>query len=460
MTKKYDALAEDVIRLIGGKENVSHFTHCVTRLRFNVKDKGLVKRDEIKVLSGVLGTQWAGDQFQIIIGQTVSDVYDTICRKTGLAKQESISENLDVGKKKFTFMSLIEVVSGCIVPVLPITLGVGLLKALLIILSMFHILDSSGSTYYVLNFVADAGFYFLPVFVGNAAAKKFGGSQSLGMLMGAMLLSPSFVTKVSAGEALSIFGLPIHATSYGSSFFSVILIVFVMSKLEQVLKKYVPKTVSSIVVPLGVLLVMTPLGFVVLGPLGSYIGIYLSKAIIWLYETVGFIGVALLAAIRPLLVMTGMHTAFTPYLLQSLSSLGYEAFYAPATFIANMNQGAACLGVALKTKNGQLRSDALSSGIAAYIGGVTEPAMYAVNLRYKTPMAAAMIGSLVAGIYVGIMKVGMYVLSTGSIFGIAAYISENPMNLVHMAIGLVIGTVVTAVLSFIMYKDDVAQKEV
>lgn len=459
MAKNYEALANNIIKLVGGKENVSYFTHCVTRLRFNVKDKGLVKAEEIKALSGVLGTQWAGDQFQVIIGQEVSDVYDTICRIAGLAKQAGVNENLDGGKKKFTFTTLVEAITGCITPVLPVLLGVGLLKAVLIILSMCHILDSNGSTYYVLNFVADAGFYFLPVYVGNAAAKKFGGNPALGMLMGAMLLSPSFISKVSANEALTIFGLPIYATSYGSTFFSVILIVFVMSKLEEVLKKYVPKAVASIVVPLGIILIMAPLGFVVLAPIGSYIGIYLSKAMVWLYETVGFVGVAVIAAIRPVLVMTGMHTAFTPYMIQTLSSMGYEAFYAPATFIANMNQGAACLGVALKTKNNQIRSDSISSSLAAYVGGVTEPAMYSINFKYKTPMIASMIGSAVAGLYVGIMNVRMYVISTGSIFGIAAYIAENPMNIVHMAIGLVIGTVVTAALSFILYKEAPVEKE-
>lgn len=459
MAKNYETLANSIIQLVGGRENVSYFTHCVTRLRFNVKDKGLVSEQKIKALSGVLGTQWAGDQFQVIIGQEVSDVYDMICQEAGFAKQAGMKENLDGEKKKFTFMTLIEAITGCITPVLPVLLGVGLLKALLIILSMCHILDSAGSTYYVLNFIADAGFYFLPVYVGNAAAKKFGGNPALGMLMGAMLLSPSFTAKVSANEALSIFGLPIYAASYGSSFFSVILIVFVMSKLEKVLKKYVPKAVSSIVVPLVVILVMAPLGFVVLAPIGNYVGVYLAKAVVWLYDTVGFVGVAVIAVIRPIMVMTGMHTAFTPYVIQSLSSLGYEAFYAPATFIANMNQGAACLGVALKTKNSQIRSDAISSSLAAYVGGVTEPAMYSINFKYKAPMIAAMIGGAVGGLYVGIMHVKMYVISTGSIFGIAAYISEDPMNVVNMAIGLVIGTVVTAVLSFILYKDVPMEKE-
>ena len=458
--KNYDQMAAEIIEKVGGKDNISLCFHCITRLRFNVKDMSLIETEEIKKIPGVLDAQVVGDQFQVIIGQDVAKVYDVVCTVADIAKQEAVNENLDNGaKKKFTFMTLIDAITGCIVPVLPIMLGVGLLKAVLIILSMLHILDNTGSTYAVLSFVADAGFYFMPVYVGSTAAKKFGGNPALGMLMGAMLLSPTFIAKVGAGEAMTIFGLPIYNASYANSFFSTIIIVFVMSQIEKVLKKYVPQMVSSIVVPLGVILIMTPLNFVVLGPLGSYIGIYLSKAVILLYETIGFVGVALLAAIRPILVMTGMHTAFTPYLLQSLSSLGYEAFYSPASFIANMNQGAACLGVALKSKNSSVRSTALSSGITAYIGGVTEPAMYAINLKYKTPMIASMIGSAVGGLYAGLMHVGMYSLSTGSILGIVAYVSDNPMNLVHMAIGLGIGTVVTVALSFIMYKDDPAEME-
>lgn len=459
MAKNYDALADSVIELVGGAKNVSYFTHCITRLRFNVKDRALVKENEIKALDGVLGAQVVGDQFQVIIGQDVGKVYDLICKNTGLAKQKTINENLDGGaKKKFTFMTIIEGITGCIIPVLPILMGVGLLRAILVILSMLHILENTSSTYMILNLVADAGFYFMPIFVGSEAAKKFGGSPALGMLMGAMLISPTFISKVAAGEAMTIFGLPVYNGSYANSFFSTIIIVFVMSKLEKVLRKVVPQMVSSIVVPLCIILIMTPLNFVVLAPIGSYIGIYLSAAMIWLYETVGFLGIAVLATLRPFLVMLGMHTAFTPYLLQAIS-VGPEFFYSPGTFIANLNQGAACLGVALKTKNSEIRSTALSSCLTVYLGGVTEPAMYAINLQYKTPMIAAMIGSAIGGIYVGIMHVGMYVLSTGSIFGIVAYISENPMNLIHMIIGLGIGTVVTVVLTFITYKDESTKRE-
>lgn len=455
--EKYQDLIDHVMDYVGGKENVTFFTHCITRLRFNVKDKSLVQTENIEKLSNILGCQWQNDQLQIVVGQKVDAVYQKLCQKYGLNIEEKIDENLDtaVNRRKFSPAVIIDGITGCIIPLLPILLGVGLIKVVLLIATMCGILETADSTYIVLNFAADAGFYFLPVFVGATAAKKFNTSQALGMLVGAMLIHPTFISSVASGTPLSIFGLPIYSATYTSSFFSAMLAVFVLSYVEKFFKKISPEFLSAIIVPLGTMIVMIPLTFCLVAPLGSFIGVYLSKAIIWLYNTTGFLGVAVFASIRPFLVMTGMHTAFTPYLLNSLATVGYEPFYSVGAFIANLDQGASCLGVAVKTKDKNIRSTAFTSAITALIGGITEPAMYGINLKYKTPMIAATIGSFAGAAYAGIMHVYMWTFAaSGGIFGITAYISEDPMSLINMIIGVAIGLIVTFVLTIILYKEE------
>ncbi len=396
---KYEELADRIPELIGGMSNVSTFTHCVTRLRFNIKDKSLVNLDEVKKLPGAVGAQWSGDQLQVIIGQSVEDAYNLICEKTGTARQAAVDENLDDGpkeKKKFSINTIFDAISGCIVPCIPVLIGGGFLKIIALIMGMVG-LESTG-TYAVLSFVGDAAFYFLPVFVGAFTAKKFGGNLALGMMVGAMFIHPDFISAISAGTSLNVYGIHIYAASYGSTIFPAFLTVLVMCPIQKFFGKHSPDAIRSITEPLLTLLVIIPIGLCLTGPIGSFIGTYISMAIVWLYNTTGFFGVALFACIYPLLVMTGMHSAMAPYLLQSLADLGWEGIVMTGGIISNIDEGVASLAVAVKTKHDKnLRSTASASAITAIVGGVTEPAMFGVNLALKTPLYGAMIGSFIGG---------------------------------------------------------------
>lgn len=231
--ERFEDLANSIIELLGGKENIVFFTHCVTRLRFNVKDKGIVREKEIENVQGVLGCQWSGEQYQVIIGQAVGDAYDLICEKTGLAQQKVVNENLDQPKKKLGFNLIMDTISGCITPCIPVLIGAGMVKIIVLLCEMCGILTVGSSTHTVLTFVGDAGFYFLPVMIGGFTAKKFGGNTALGMMMGAMFLHPTLISSVADGTALSIFGLPIYATSYASSIFPAMLTVIVMCYVQK-----------------------------------------------------------------------------------------------------------------------------------------------------------------------------------------------------------------------------------
>ena len=361
-------------------------------------------------------------------------------------------------KKKLTVggvvSSVLDAISGCLTPAIPLLIGCGMIKVILMILEAAGLVAAESTTYTLLSAVGDAGFYFLPVIVGANAAKKFGANTGLGMVIGAMLIYPTFVNGVSAGTVFTIFGLPVYGASYTSTIFPVILCVWVMAPIEKFFAKHSPDSLRSIIEPLCTLIVMVPLSFCLLAPAGAFLGTYVSEFMLWLYDAIGFIGVALLAALMPFIIMTGMHSAFVPYLLQMFSTVGTESIFYPALVISNIDQGAAALAVALKTKNKDVRSTSLSCAVTAMAAGVTEPAMYGVNLKYKTPMWGAMIGSAVGGLVAGLMKVSIYAFAGVSSFvALPLFMGETASNLIWMCIAVVIGIIVTFVMTLILYKE-------
>lgn len=452
---KYKELSEKIIDLIGGKDNVSFFTHCITRLRFNIKDRGLVQLPEIEKLPGVIGAQWSGEQLQIIIGQSVGDVYRKICEEHGFTQEDEVAADIEEKKAwsvKGVISGMLDGIVGSITPIIPMMIGAGILKAVAMIVNIAGILPTDSSTYQVLMWVGDGFIYFLPVFLGATAARKFGINQGLGMLMGAVLIHPNFIAAVTEGTKMTIFGLPIYMTNYANSVIPVIMSVYLMSKLERVFNKYCPDLFKSFLVPTLTIAIMLPIMLVIIAPLGFYIGTYVTAGIIWLYEAIGFLGVSVLAALFPLLVMTGMHTTMTSYWIPAISTLGFEPFYLPANFVSNMTQAAACFGVALKTKDKNVKSTAFSCALTALIGGVTEPALFGITLKYKKPLYAAMIGNLVGGLIIGLTKVVCYVIpGSGGIFGFVTFFSnEHASNFVWFMISIVVSMVITFVLTLIL----------
>lgn len=456
--KKFEAIAEQLPGMLGGKGNISYYSHCITRLRFSVKDKGLIKVEEIAKVPGVMGAQWSGDQLQIIIGAHVEDVYNLLADTMGLEKQAAVDEKVegDVVKKKFTVAAFMDAITGCIAPIIPVMIACGMLKAVLQILTYTGAMAADGSTYAVLSSVGDVGFYFLPVIIGYTAAKKFGSNVFIGMALGACLIHPNFSALINAGDPITLFGLPVYSGWYPSSIFPMIVTMACCAPIERFFTKIIPASLRYVLVPTLTLIVVAPLELIVLAPFGAYVGAYLAAAIVWLYETTGFIGCAVLAAIYPLIIMTGMHTASSPYIFTALGTLGYEPLILPTMHIANYNQIAACLAVALKTKDGTLKQSAYSCAITALIGGVTEPALFGVTIPLKTPLYGCMIGGLVGGAVIGLKKVVVYTLpGAGTIFGLPAYIGGGNMNnIMWMGVCIAIGMLTTFIATLILYKPE------
>ena len=249
--------------------------------------------------------------------------------------------------------------------------------------------------------------------------------------------------------------------SYSSTIFPIILCCAVMAPIEKFVAKHSPAILRSVLEPLVTIVIMIPLAYCVLGPIGSFLGTYLSTFVLWLYNTLGFVGVALFAAVMPFVIMTGMHGAFVPYLMQMLTvSPLYEPIFFPALIISNIDQGIAALAVACKTKDTTIKSTGFSTAVTAVVAGVTEPAMYAINLKYKTPMYGAMIGSAIGGCVAGLLKTAIYAFAgASSVIALPLFVSaDKPNNLLYMIISVLVGVVATFVATWILYKPETTEK--
>ena len=463
----WNKTAEAIIENLGGVENITNLSHCITRLRFTLKDDSKANVQAIKNIDGVLGYNLQGTQHQVIIGPAVENAFQAVTKLVGdkvnvtkemVDAEKADAEALENAKgKKWGVKPAIDALTAILSPIIPAYCAAGMLKVVLLMLTSFHLATGEEGAYVFLNMVGDVAFYFLPIMIGAFSAKKFGANPALGMVIGGILLYPSFAAGVGAGVSYNFLGIPVYGVTYSSTIFPIILCCAVMAPIEKFVAKHSPEILRSVLEPLVTIIIMIPLALCLLGPVGSYLGQYLSAFVLWVYNTIGFVGVALFAAIMPFVVMTGMHGAFVPYLMQMLTvSPLYEPIFFPALIISNINQGISALAVAVKTKDKNLKSTGLSTGVTAVVAGVTEPAMYAVNLKLKTPMYGAMVGSAIGGLVAGILKTAIYAFAgASSVIALPLFISaDKPNNFLFMVIAVIVGAVATFVATWFLYKDE------
>lgn len=447
----YKAMAEGILSHMGGIENISFMTNCATRLRLNLKDDAKADLNGVKSVPGVVGAVKKGGVYQIIIGTDVLHVLNEIRKMGPVGTEDGHHEH-----KENLINRAMSVTSGIFTPLIPALIAGGMLKALLTLLLFFRLVDSSSQTYYMINFIADAAFTFLPVLVAFSTAQKLKCNPYIAAVIGAALLHPNFTALVAAGEPVSFFGLPVTLVNYGSSVIPSILAILLMSYVEPLADRISPKPIKFLSKPLITILVVAPVTFIVLGPLGYTIGTALAAGANYLNENVSWLVPTLMGAFMPLLVMTGMHWSFAPVIIQSYATYGAEAIMGPGSFVSNICQGAASLAVALKTKNREMRQIATSAGITALLG-VTEPAMFGVTLKLKKPLYAVMLGGACGGLYAGLNGVVRYTSGTPGLASFAVFIGENPMNIVHAFISVGIGFVITFILTWVFgFEDETA----
>ncbi len=451
----YQELGDKILTLVGGKENVSGLTHCATRLRFNLKDEGKAQTDALKKTPGVLGVVVSGGQYQIIIGNDVNHVYKPIAEKCSLSQNSDAKK--EEGEKKRIGARLIDTITGIFTPVLPAITAAGMLKAVLSLLVAFSLVDTEASTYQVINFMADAAFYFLPILLANSAAKKFGCNPYLAMMLGGILLHPNFINMVTAsqesGEAIKLFFIPIYNASYSSSVIPIILMVWFMSLVEPIADRISPKPVKFFTKPLITALVAGAVGLAVLGPIGYIIANWIATGVTLLNTYVSWLVPLILGGVFPLLVMTGTHYGIIPIGINNRMTTGFDTIVYPANLASNIAQGAATFAVAVKTKKSDIRQLASSAGITA-VCGITEPALYGVNMRFKTPLISACIGGAAGGLFMGIFTVKNYGGGSPGLMTLPGYIGGDSLrDLMLACIGAAIAFVIAFIISFILYKD-------
>lgn len=449
----YQELSKKVLELVGGKDNIVSLTHCATRLRFNLKDENIAKTDELKNTKGVMGVVKSGGQYQVIIGSDVASVYKPIIEIIGLGDDKKVE-----GEKKSLGATLIDTITGIFTPVLPAITAAGMLKAVLALCMAFKWVDSSNQVYQIINFMADAAFYFLPLLLANSAAKKFGCNPYLAMMIGGILLHPNFVSMVTTsketGEAIKFLFLPIYNASYSSSVVPIILSVWVMSYIERFADKISPKMIKVFTVPLITIMASGIMALVILGPIGFHI----SNLIVGIVKTLDTIAPWLvpvaIGGLMPLLVMTGTHYGIIPIGANNIMTLGYDAMIGPGNLVSNIAQGGAALGVAVKSKKSDIKEIGYSSGITA-VCGITEPALYGINMRYKTSLYSAMIGGAIGGFVIGVLRVRRYANGSPGLMTLPVYIGEAGMkNFLYACLGAFIAFVISFVVSYILYKED------
>lgn len=458
----YNQLAKIILDLVGGKENVSGLTHCATRLRFNLKDESKAQTNELKNTKGVMGVVSSGGQYQVIIGSDVASVYKPITSLCNISDTKSSNDNKEEDNRGLG-SKFIDTISGIFTPILPAITAAGMLKAVLSLLVAFHIVSNTDQSYQIINFMADAAFYFLPILLANSAAKKFGCNQYLAMMLGGTLLHPTFVSMVTTaketGQAIKLGFLPVYSASYSSSVIPIILIIWFMSYIEPIADKISPKAIKFFTKPLITALVVGIVGLVVLGPIGYIIANFIAAAITALEAYCPWLVPTLIGGLFPLLVMTGTHYGIIPIGINNRMTLGYDTIIYPANLASNIAQGAATLAVGIKSKVSEIKQLASSAGITA-VCGITEPALYGVNMRFKTPLYAAVAGGAAGGLFMGIFRVKNYSGGSPGLMTLPSYIGGDSLrDLGFACVGAVIAFVVSFVISFILYRDPVEQSE-
>lgn len=460
-TNKYQQLADQIVPLIGGKDNLVSFVHCATRLRFNVKDKSRPEIEKIKNLPGVVGTNWAGDQLQLIIGQTVGDAYSLICEVNDIkAASAPVDEAPAVNKSwKDRFNDVLQYISGSLIACMAPMMAGAWVIILLTILSTLNLINTESTTYQILNIMGNAFFAFMPIAIANAAAKRLKTDPYMAMSIAMIMVSPDLAALFATGEPVSFLGMPVMAATYTNTVFPVLLMVPVLKVVYDFFGKHSPSLLKIFLQPFLTLLVVAPISLLVTGPLGALLGNYLAAGIDAVYNFAPWLAAGLLGAAFPFIVMTGMHYALIPLCTTYFMTYGYDPLIMVVMFLSNMAEGSAALGVALKSKDENIKSTALSAGVSGIVAGITEPALYGINLRFKLPLLSVCLGTGLACMLCGFTSTGCYMGGT-NIMGILGFVSPtNPNNFIIGCIAFAIVLIVPFVMSYLTYNRKVNEPQ-
>lgn len=450
---KYEKLAREIVKNVGGKDNIISLVHCVTRLRFKLRDEGKANDEAVKSMDGVVTLMKSGGQYQIVIGNHVPDVFADVCEvaniKSNSVGQKESKEKRSVGAVIMDYMSAI------ITPTMGVLCASGILKGLLTILLMTGLLGAEDGLYMLLNAAGDALLYFFPIYLGYNAAAKMNMTPFLGATIGAALVYPT----IQNVEGMTVFGLDVSGVSYTSSVIPIILIIFVAAPIEKFLKKVIPDVVKTFVVPMLVLMICVPLGYCIIGPAANYLSSLIGMGIAAVYGFSPILCGILAGALWQVLVVFGIHMGLLMFVMVDLLA-GNPSGVMAMLSVVSFSQLAAVFVIWLKTKDTKLKNVAFPAWISA-IFGVTEPAIYGITLPRIKIFIISCIGGAIGGAYAGITNVMQYQMAGLGIFGIPGMLNQDAGigNMVNFLIAIAISMAFSGIATFMVYKDDTASDE-
>lgn len=465
MAQDFKKLASSVVDAVGGVGNVTNLTHCMTRLRFILKDEAKASDETVKNIPGVMGLVKQGGQYQIIIGNNVAAAYKEILA-LGVDGGATVDAS-EQPKQKWTLkrfgMTILDAIIGTMTPLIPAIIGGSMVKLLAMLLLMTGVVGETNSTYVLLNTIGDAAFFFLPILVAVSASKKFGTNTYLAVAIAGLMVHPVFMdlmAKAAEGQAVTLAMLPITSVKYTYTIIPAIVMSWLLRYIEAGVDRITPLVTKNFLKPMLILLVGAVIAISIVGPAGVWLGNGISAVVYGIHGKLGWLAVAIVGAIWPLLVMTGMHRVFTPTIVTTIAETGSEAMVMPSEIGANMSLGGVSLAVAFKTKNRELRQTALAAASSALIAGITEPALYGVAIRLKRPMIASVITGFIAGAVAGLAGLASHSMAAPGLFTSVQFIDkDNPTSILWIAAVMAISVVVSFALTLILGFEDIPVEE-
>lgn len=456
----FKTMASSILSGIGGKENVSQVVHCATRLRFTLKDDTKADTDAIKKIKGVLSVVNAGGQYQIVIGPDVPQVYQEVLSLGGFEASAPIDDpDAEKADNRSRLSKILEGIASIFQPIIPAITGAGLLKAIMALLSALGWLKNGTQTYTILNTMADAAFYFMPILLAASCARKFKCNQGTAMALAGILVYPAFIELLKGADAVKFLEIiPITKATYTSSVIPIILGVWFMAQVEHFMQKISPRAIKFFSVPLVSLFVGGTVMIAVLGPIGAWVSDLIKMFFEWLNSVAPWIVPTIVGIVTPLLVMTGTHYGLIPIGTNNLATVKWDTVVGPGMLVSNVAQGAAGLAMGIRSKNPDTKQQASSAGLTGVLG-ITEPVLYGVNLKYTFPLYAAMIGGGIGGLFLGITRTARFAAGSPGLLVLPAYIPTEETkalgytmsNLVYAVIGVVIAMAISFIACWIMF---------
>ncbi|KOC91915.1 PTS cellobiose/arbutin/salicin transporter subunit IIBC [Winslowiella iniecta] len=459
MSKNFEAVSRSIVDALGGAGNIEAVTHCMTRLRFVLIDASAVDSARLKSISAVMGVVQNENQCQVIIGNTVSQAWAEVMKLLPSGAPASPAAATPV-KNKLTLKrigaGILDALIGTMSPLIPAIIGGSMVKLLAMILEMSGVMEKGASTLVILNVIGDGAFFFLPVMVAASAAVKFKTNMSLAIAIAGVLVHPNFIdlmAKAAQGQPVEFIGFSVTAVKYTYTVIPALCMTWLLSYIERWVDRITPAVTKNFLKPMLIVLIAAPVAIVLIGPLGIWIGSGISALVYTIHSYLGWLSVAIMGAIWPLLVMTGMHRVFTPTIIQTIAETGKEGMVMPSEIGANLSLGGSSLAVAWRTKNPELRQTALAAAASAIVAGISEPALYGVAVRLKRPLIACLISGFVCGGIAGIAGLASHSMASPGLFtSVQFFDPTNPMSIVWvfgvMILAVVLSFVTTLLLGF------------